>query len=384
MNAKATIRKIIFIAVWLCIGGGMVTLLLAAISSKRNGHCTDLVITVRAPENTVFIKEKEIQDILEKSGRGPLKGQLISSLNLNEMEETLEKTDWVSKAELFIDSRDVLHVVIMQKTPVARIFTGEESSFYIDAEGTRMPLSDSRSAKVPVFTGFPGKKNYSAADSQLLVQVKSVATYILNHPFWMAQVAQISITPDRNMELIPVVGNHIVRLGEGEQIEAKFNRLMQFYRQVLSKSGFDRYKLIDVRFKGQVVASRYAGDPKVDSIALKKNVEKLLKYAEESAKDTVVRILPPVVTLEKDSIQFKKEDLPDERTSNPEKKTDPNPRLDDNAPALRQPADGGQAVKTGVKKADQTGDKKTESDKKRKPKAVMPKKPEIPEEHGYN
>lgn len=360
------------------------TLLLAAISSKRNGHCSDLVITVRAPENTVFIKEKEIQDILEKSGRGPLKGQLISSLNLNEMEETLEKTDWVSKAELFIDSRDVLHVVIMQKTPVARIFTGEESSFYIDAEGTRMPLSDSRSAKVPVFTGFPGKKNYSAADSQLLVQVKSVATYILNHPFWMAQVAQISITPDRNMELIPVVGNHIVRLGEGEQIEAKFNRLMQFYRQVLSKSGFDRYKLIDVRFKGQVVASRYAGDPKVDSIALKKNVEKLLKYAEESAKDTVVRILPPVVTLEKDSIQFKKEDLPDERTSNPEKKTDPNPRLDDNAPALRQPADGGQAVKTGVKKADQTGDKKTESDKKRKPKAVMPKKPEIPEEHGYN
>src|SRR4030095_10723863 len=102
-------------------------------------------------------------------------------------------------------------------------------------------------------------------------------------PFWMSQVAQVDITPERKFEMIPVVGNHTVKLGDGENIGEKFRRLMIFYQQVLSKTGFERYKLIDVQYKGQVVASRYAGDPKIDSVQLRKNVEKLLKQSLEAA-----------------------------------------------------------------------------------------------------
>ena len=56
--------------------------------------------------------------------------------------------------------------------------------------------------------------------------------------------------------MIPVVGNHMVKLGNGENIEQKFNRLFIFYKQVLSKTGFDKYKTIDVQYAGQVVASK--------------------------------------------------------------------------------------------------------------------------------
>lgn len=45
---------------------------------------------------------------------------------------------------------------------------------------------------------------------------------------------------------------------------------MVFYKQVLSKTGFDKYKVIDVQYKGQVVASKYAGNAKVDSVQLRK------------------------------------------------------------------------------------------------------------------
>lgn len=375
-------------AVWLCIGGGMFTLLLAAISTKKKGQCSDYSITLNGPKNIFFISEQEVETLLKKASKGPIRGQAIASLNLNELEEMLEKNDWISKAELYLDSRDVLHVLVTEREPVARLFTTGGNSFYIDATGEQMPLSELRSAKVPVFTGFPDKKNYSGADSILLDQVRTMATHILNDPFWMAQVAQINITPERNMELIPVVGNHIVRLGNGENIESKFNRLMIFYRQVVSKTGFDHYKLIDVQYKGQVVASRYAGDPKVDSVQLRKNVEKLLKYAEEAALDTVVKVLPPAVNLEKDSVIVSQEELPLEKTNNPEKHSDPNPRLQETKPALRQPADGGQAVKTETGKTTKpkAGKSKTTTAKeeKRVPKAVMPKKTEVVEEQGYN
>ncbi|MGQ0738955.1 MAG: cell division protein FtsQ/DivIB [Bacteroidota bacterium] len=388
MNAKTTIRKILFITVWLCIGGGMLTLLLAAITNKKNGECSEYVITLKGPENNFFINEKDVEELLMNANVGLIRGQAVASFNLNELERMLEKNTWISKAELYFDNKDVLHVTVTEKEPVARIFTTEGNSFYIDQAGKKMPLSEKLSARVPVFTGFPEKKALSAKDSALLTEVRLTAQYIISNPFWMSQVAQIDITAERKFEMVPVVGNHLVKLGDGENIPAKFNRLMIFYRLVLSKTGFDKYKLIDVQYKGQVVASEYAGDPKVDSVQLRKNVEKLLRQSAEVANDTVVKKLPPVSEPATDAILTGDVKSPAKEAVNPEQQTDPNPRLDITTPAVRQPADGGQAVKTPVKKEiEPAAAAKKASVKKeeiKRPKAVMPKKPEDDENGGYN
>jgi cell division protein FtsQ len=362
-------------------------LLLAAISSKKNGECSDYSIVLKGPRNNFFINEKDVEEMLMRSNDGAIKGRSIESFHLNELEKMLKQNTWISKAELYFDNNNVLHVTVTEKEPAARVFSTTGSSFYIDSAGNRMPLSDKLSAKVPVFTNFPGKKELSSKDSALLNDVKQMANYINSSSFWMSQVAQMDITADRKFEMIPVVGNHLVRLGDGENIPAKFNRLMIFYKQVLSKTGFDRYKIIDVQYKGQVVASRYAGDPKVDSVQLRKNVEKLLKQSAEAANDTVARTaLPPVVKLEPDAATTDKITLPENQTVNPEQ--DPNPRLDDPTPAIRQTADGGQAVKASAKTGDKPKPVKPKTTVKKeepkKPKAVMPKKTEEEENAGYN
>jgi cell division protein FtsQ len=225
-----------------------------------------------------------------------------------------------------------------------------------------------------VFTGFPDKKKLNSKDSLLLNDVRSIAMQIISEPFWMSQVAQIDITADRTFEMIPTVGNHVVKLGNGENIPAKLNRLMVFYKQVLAKTGFDKYKLIDVQYKGQVVASRYAGDPKVDSVQLRKNVEKLLKQSVEAEKDTAERILAPVTKLEKDSAittDPSLQDLAPEKTSTKDKAENRTTEARDNKvkPASVKP----------VKK-----DKPKPEVKKQVPKAVMPKKPAEEENGGYN
>ncbi len=287
--------------VWLCIGAGMFTLLLAAITRKNNGHCADFTIRINGVEKNYFIDEKDVEVLLKKAAKGDIKGQPLTSLHLHEMEETLERNTWISDAELYVDNQDVLHVTISEKEPVARIFTSSGNSFYIDKAGKRLPLSDKLSARVPVFTGYPDMKKMNKADSVLLVKVTAAANYIVADPFWLAQVAQMHITPERNFEMIPVVGNHQVRMGAGEQIDKQFGRLMIFYKEVLSKTGFDRFKVIDVQFKGQVVASRTAGDTKIDSVQLRRNVELLLQQSRQAENDTVAGLLPkPAIPLETD------------------------------------------------------------------------------------
>ena len=287
----------------------------------------------------------------------------------------LEHNTWIDNAELYFDNRDVLHITITEKEPVARVFTTAGNSFYIDSLGRKMPLSDKLSARVPVFTGFPDKKKLNAGDSLLLNNIRVAANYIMNHPFWMSQVSQIDITVDRDFEMIPVVGNHLVKLGNGENIDKKFHRLLLFYKQVLSKTGFDKYKVIDVQYKGQVVVSKYAGDAKIDSVQLRRNVEKLLRQSVEAENDTVIRAMPPLVKLETDSASAPDPALQDNNQINPKSNDSPNPVKSF-------------VSKTGQKKTDNPkpvkNDKPKPPEKKKEPKAVMPKKPVEDANGGYN
>jgi cell division protein FtsQ len=357
LNGKITIRKIVFIAVWLCIAGGMLTLLLAAISNKNQGICKDLSITLKGAQNNFFIDKKDVELLLMKETGGTIKGELISSFKLHDLELALEKNTWISDAELYFDNRNVLHITITEKEPVARIFTTGGNSFYIDSAGRKMPLSDKLSARVPVFTGFSDAKKLNAADSTLLNNVREMANYIISDSFWMAQVAQVDITPERNLEMIPVIGNHLVRFGNADNINKKFRRLFIFYKQVLSKTGFDKYKLVDVQYDGQVVASKYAGNAKVDSVKLKTNIAKLMRQSAES--DTAIQNIKPIVKLEADSAIAEDASLKDNAQVNPEQSNPNTMKL---------------SVPEKSNATNRTSSPKPTAPKSSTPRAVMPKR----------
>lgn len=302
MSAGSTIRKILFISVWVLIGGGMFSLLLAAISTKNKGIISSYRISFRGDGTSVFINAKEVEALLVRATGGKLVGYPVASVNLHQAEKVLEENSWIDEAELYFDSGNSLHVTVSEKKPVARVFTLNSNSFFIDSLGRKIPVSNLSTAKLPVFTGFTDAKKWNADDSALLNSVRIIANYVSADPFWNAQVAQIDITSGKKFEMIPVVGNHLVRLGDAQHIDQKFKRLLAFYKQVLSKTNFDRYKIIDVQYKGQVVASRSEGNPRIDSIQLRRNVEKLLKQSIEAERDTVIKPLP-IILLEKDSIQ---------------------------------------------------------------------------------
>ncbi|MBA4168043.1 MAG: hypothetical protein H0X41_10970, partial [Chitinophagaceae bacterium] len=114
---------------------------------------------------------------------------------------------------------------------------------------------DRMSARLPVFTGFPANltKWKTASDKKMIKQIKDLSLYLLNDPFWMAQVSQIDITPAREFEIVPTIGNHIIEFGDGSDYEKKFKRLFVFYRQVLAKTGMEKYERIKVQYDKEVI-----------------------------------------------------------------------------------------------------------------------------------
>jgi cell division protein FtsQ len=92
----------------------------------------------------------------------------------------------------------------------------------------------------------------------------------------MAQISQVDITGKRTFEMIPTIGNHVIEFGDGSNCDQKFKRLFIFYKQVLSKTGMERYARINVKYDKQVIGVRNTYLSKTDSIRFIKSIEYLV------------------------------------------------------------------------------------------------------------
>lgn len=280
MKPKISIRKVLIAASWLAVGISILTLLVAANRKERGYLCKEVAITIKGVGESFYIDKNDIAASLKKAAATKITGQPLTSIKLAVLEKALEKNEWIQDAELYFDSRNVLHVFVTERQPVARVFTTAGNSFYIDTGALRMPLLDSVSMRVPVVTNFPAAKRLNKKDSALLQDIKRLAQFVTHDEFWNAQVAQIDIVDHNNFEIIPTVGNHVIRIGGAENVEAKFQRLLVFYQQVLSKTGFDKYSVLDAQYAGQIIGVQKGATSIVDSVQLQKNIEELLKRSQ--------------------------------------------------------------------------------------------------------
>jgi cell division protein FtsQ len=264
---------------WLLVICGINTLLVAANRREKTHFCKDILVGIKGNEGKFYVEKEDVAKLMEKAARGSLLEKDIMSINLRQLEDALKTNPWIKNAELYFDSQDALHVFVEEREPIARVFTIAGNSFYMDSSGARMPLLDKMSIRVPVVTGFTSARKFNSVDSSLLDQTKKVACFIYTNEFWNAQVGQIDITTDRKFELIPVIGDHVIKLGDGENVEDKLSKLYVFYKQVMSKVGFNKYAALDIEFKGQVVAIKKEPASPVDSIQLQKNIEELMNKA---------------------------------------------------------------------------------------------------------
>jgi cell division protein FtsQ len=254
-------QKIVINILWSIAAAAMILLFVVSWKAKNEKQLTDIQVElVGESAQALFMDEISIRDILNE--QGVQVGMPLEKINLTQLEKFIEKTEWVKNAEFFINNKLVLEVKIEQRIPIARIFTASGASFYIDNEGSRLPLKQLTVLNLPVFTGFPtDQPKLSKPDSVLLKDVLFFAKTIQKDSFFMAQVAQVNIEPNGSFQMVPTLGDHLVLLGSVDQLEDKLNRLFTFYKKVWLGSGINAYQYIDCRFNHQVVALKKGLQP---------------------------------------------------------------------------------------------------------------------------
>ncbi len=286
---KNKIGVILIGTLWVSLGAGLLVLLVAAVRMRDKQNCKGVQIQITGVSNNFFIDKTDIRKIIAGHENNRLAGRPVSDFDLISLEKTLEKEVWVKEAQLFFDNNNILKVFVEEREPVARIFTTSGGTFYIDSSSHRLPLSEKFSANVPVFTGFPSDVMiFSKPDSILLHSIRNLSIKIAADSFLMAMIDQVDITPQRYFEMIPKIGNQVIKFGDASDADKKFEKLKLFYKKVMTKVGWSRYSVINLQYRNQVVAKiRGKDDVKEDSLRTLQMMEIIAANAEKMAEDSI-------------------------------------------------------------------------------------------------
>ena len=90
----------------------------------------------------------------------------------------------------------------------------------------------------------------------ILRDIYYLVDYVRDDDFWSAQIDQIYVDKDNEIDLIPRAGNHLIHIGTAENFEGKLKNLRAFYEKVLPVTGWNKYSLINLEFRDQIVCKR--------------------------------------------------------------------------------------------------------------------------------
>ncbi len=250
------IRQILWIGLLLLTA----IFVMSAVQRRNVSPSSDIKIQIAPLEgaDSTLVTKKDVIELLDKSFETNILGSNLEQIDVGRIERVLEKNAFVKNADVFIDSRNVVNIEILQRKPIMRILDSDGRSYYLDAKGHYMPPSEHYTARVIVATGFipPHVPDFLDRKKYGLKDVFELVHLIQAQPFYDKMIEQIHVTQNSDILLIPKLGDQQILFGRFINAGDKLKRLKIFYDEALPYEGWDKYKLIDIRFDNQIVCQK--------------------------------------------------------------------------------------------------------------------------------
>ena len=223
----------------------LITMIIIAFLQRRELVCEHIIVQVENRENYSFIKAENIASFLNNNGIKCV-GLKTSEINLLEVENTVKKIKVVRDAVCYFNMKGDLYVKVWQRIPQYRV-KSLSGDYFVDDNREIFPANSSTVAYVPLITG---KLSTDFATNQLF----DLISFIENDRFVATAFTQITVNDER-VSLIPRVGNFVVVLGDIDNFESKLTKYKTFIKKVYKYKEWNKYSVISLEYKNQVVCT---------------------------------------------------------------------------------------------------------------------------------
>lgn len=230
--------------------------------------CNKVEVRVTDSIRSGFVLKTNITNLLQKK-KYNLIGKNFNEIDLLALKNDINNYPPILNALVYktIDGRVIIEVE--QRCPILRVIDSNNESYYIDNNGYIMQLSGNFTSHVLIANGaittkFPITNKTNVLELEQKTQGKRIvqadlyklAKYVNNNKFWHAQIQQIFVNFSGDFELIPRVGANVINFGDFSDCDTKFNNLMSLYKHGLPVVGWNKYEMINLKYKGQVICTK--------------------------------------------------------------------------------------------------------------------------------
>ncbi len=251
---KISVRKILQTLLTLVVTVGCIMAMVSAASIAESETVKDVAIHIQNNKKYHFIEETEIRKLAIENKSIDVAHTPMAKLDIHAMEQTIMADPWVAHAQVYIDNERILHMYVTQRVPVARVFQQNNKSYYLDTTKSVMPLSENELYYTTVVTNVP-ELGTDSASMAMKNDIVKLATTLQSDTFWNAQISHVYVDSDMSYNMIPLLGDQKITLGNTDGLRDKLSNLFAFYKNVSNRIGWDKYERLDLRFKGQIIAS---------------------------------------------------------------------------------------------------------------------------------
>lgn len=252
-------RKYSIIRILRVLGvAGIVVLLFFSIKLKSNTNIKNVNIVLESKLENKLIAKSDIIKYLNRALNKDIEIETIDKIEIDKIEKLLDQSKYVKSADVYLDSKNHLHIECILRDPIVRISRKNKKDFYLDIEGNTIPISKRKTIRVPIISGninIKGLADINKKDSKynnILYLIKEINKDDFLNPL----VEQIYIDKSNRLTIIPKLGRQKIEFGELVEIDEKLNKIKAFYKSGLPTSGWNKFEKLNLEWEGQVVITK--------------------------------------------------------------------------------------------------------------------------------
>ena len=220
-------------------------------------------IDLRDSSDYHFVTKRNLINLVHGSGK--ILGRPVKEIPLTEIEAKIKELRELKDAEVYVSVDGTIHVYADQRDPVMRVMPDGGGDFFVDEDGVLVRKRNLYNPRLHVVGGnitisqrmLDGVSVLDTTiKNSILKDIYYLVDYINEDDFWSAQIDQIYVDGNNEIDLIPRVGNHQIHLGTTENLEGKLRNLEAFYDKVLPEVGWNKYSVINLEYKDQIVCKK--------------------------------------------------------------------------------------------------------------------------------
>ncbi len=206
--------------------------------------CQKIDVVITDSTQRQYVRPGEILHYLKEAGLSPV-GQPYELIACHTIEEYAARHPMIDQAECYKTTDGNVKLLLTQRQPVLRV--ANEGNYFVDNHRQIMPLRSTTATYVPVVTGRVSKR-------MACEELFDFVLWLQDSKFWDAQIEQINVNEQLEIELVPRVGSGTILLGRlDNDYPKRLNKLKKLYTEGFQTIGWKSYREIDLRYKDQIV-----------------------------------------------------------------------------------------------------------------------------------